>query len=58
MACHAAVKAGDPLDPEEARALIAEGKGLDAGGHCAHGRPTELTVTFEDLEKRFRRRNA
>jgi DNA mismatch repair protein MutL len=58
MACHAAVKAGDPLRPEEARALLAEGEGLDTGGHCAHGRPTELHLTFADLEKRFRRRNA
>ena len=56
MACHAAVKAGDPLGEEEARALLAEGKGLDTGGHCAHGRPTELTVTYADLEKRFRRK--
>jgi DNA mismatch repair protein MutL len=56
MACHAAVKAGDPLAPEEAQALLEEGRGLDTGGHCAHGRPTELRITFEDLEKRFRRR--
>jgi DNA mismatch repair protein MutL len=56
MACHAAVKAGDPLDPVEARALLEEGRGLETGGHCAHGRPTELRIPFEDLEKRFRRR--
>jgi DNA mismatch repair protein MutL len=58
MACHAAVKAGDPLAPAEARALLDAGRALATGGHCAHGRPTELRITFADLEKRFRRRNA
>ncbi|NUN52390.1 MAG: hypothetical protein HUU06_06350 [Planctomycetaceae bacterium] len=29
---------------------------LDTGGHCAHGRPTELRISFDDLEKRFRRK--
>jgi DNA mismatch repair protein MutL len=56
MACHAAVRAGDPLPPEAARALLEEGRGLDTGGHCAHGRPTELRIPFADLERRFRRR--
>ena len=56
MACHGAVKAGDPLSAEEARALLAEGRGLDLGGHCAHGRPTELRIPFVELEKKFRRR--
>jgi DNA mismatch repair protein MutL len=56
MACHGAVKAGDPLTPAEARALLAEGRGLDLGGHCAHGRPTELRIPFEELERKFRRR--
>ncbi len=56
MACHGAVKAGDPLGPEEARALLEAGRALPEGGHCAHGRPTELRITFADLEKRFRRR--
>jgi DNA mismatch repair protein MutL len=57
LACHAAVKAGDPLAPAEARALVEEGRSLDLGGHCAHGRPTELRMPFTELEKRFRRRN-
>ncbi|MCK6481869.1 MAG: DNA mismatch repair endonuclease MutL [Planctomycetes bacterium] len=56
MACHGAVRAGDPLTEEEARALLEEGRSLDTGGHCAHGRPTELRISFDDLEKRFRRK--
>jgi DNA mismatch repair protein MutL len=55
MACRSAVKAGDPLPPEMRRALIEEAKGLDTAGHCAHGRPTELRIGFDELEKRFRR---
>jgi DNA mismatch repair protein MutL len=56
MACHAAVRAGDPLTEAEARALLEEGRALPTGGHCAHGRPTELRISFDDLEKRFRRK--
>ncbi len=56
MACHAAVRAGDPLLPEAAAALLASGRDLPASGHCAHGRPTELRISFAELEKRFRRR--
>ena len=56
MACHAAVRAGDPLSETEARALLEEGRALPTGGHCAHGRPTELRISFDDLEKRFRRK--
>jgi DNA mismatch repair protein MutL len=55
MACHAAVRAGDFLEERESRALIEEGRTVPEGGHCAHGRPTELLLTFEDLERRFRR---
>jgi DNA mismatch repair protein MutL len=56
MACRAAVKAGDPLDPREARALLEEARELPTAGHCAHGRPTELRITFDELEKRFKRK--
>jgi DNA mismatch repair protein MutL len=57
MACHGAVRAGDPLPAAEAAALLAEGRGIPEGGHCAHGRPTEVRIPFADLERKFRRRN-
>src|SRR5262249_6121260 len=42
MACHAAVRAGDPLTPEEINALIAQRELADDTHHCPHGRPTSL----------------
>jgi len=55
MACRAAVKAGDPLNPSATRTLLDQARGLPAAGHCAHGRPTELRIRFDELERRFRR---
>jgi len=55
MACHAAVKAGDPLADEEIEALLARRQGLPRRAACPHGRPTSLTLTLSDLQKQFRR---
>jgi len=55
MACHGAVKAGDPLADEEIDALLARRQNLPRGGACPHGRPTTLTLTLSDLQKQFRR---
>lgn len=56
MACHAAIRAGDLLSPEEANALL---KSLDEvedfGGHCPHGRPVAFDISFADLERRLGR---
>ncbi|MBM4394292.1 MAG: DNA mismatch repair endonuclease MutL [Deltaproteobacteria bacterium] len=38
VACHASVRAGDPLDEREARALLASMDGIDLAGYCPHGR--------------------
>ncbi len=55
MACHAAVRAGDRLAPEEMTALVAQ-RGLVADTHhCPHGRPTALLFSRHDLERQFRR---
>ena len=55
MACHAAVRSGDALSPEEIAAL-AEMRHL-AGDthHCPHGRPTALLVTRQELDRQFKR---
>jgi DNA mismatch repair protein MutL len=55
MACHAAVRAGDRLTPEEIAALVAQRHRADASHHCPHGRPTSLRFTIHDLERQFRR---
>jgi DNA mismatch repair protein MutL len=56
LACKAAVKAGDPLPPEQIRALLGEGDALVHQHSCPHGRPTTLVITREDLERYFQRR--
>jgi len=55
MACHAAVKAGSPLSPDEMQALIARAEEADKSAACPHGRPTMLRLTLRDLERQFRR---
>jgi len=56
MACKAAVKAGDPLNPDEIAALLARREAAERSSHCPHGRPTTLRLTLRDLERQFRRR--
>lgn len=55
MACKAAVKAGDPLTPQEIDALLARRDLVDRSSNCPHGRPTTLRLTLRDLEKQFKR---
>jgi len=55
MACHAAVRAGDHLTPEEMQALVAQRHLTDDTHHCPHGRPTALLFSRDDLERQFRR---
>ena len=55
MACHAAVRAGDPLTPEEIAALVAQRQLADDTHHCPHGRPTALLFSKHDLDRQFRR---
>jgi DNA mismatch repair protein MutL len=56
MACKAAVKAGDPLSPEEIDALLQRRERAERSSHCPHGRPTTLHMSLRDLEKQFHRR--
>jgi DNA mismatch repair protein MutL len=55
MACHAAVRAGDRLTPEQMSALIAQRNLADDTHHCPHGRPTALLFSRHDLDRQFRR---
>jgi DNA mismatch repair protein MutL len=55
MACHAAVKAGDRLAPEEIDTLLAQRELARDAHHCPHGRPTALLFSRQDLERQFRR---
>jgi DNA mismatch repair protein MutL len=55
MACHAAVRSGDRLTPEEMESLIAQRALADDTHHCPHGRPTALLFSRHDLDRQFRR---
>ncbi len=55
MACHAAVRSGDALTPEEITALVAMRHLAADAHHCPHGRPTALLFTRQDLDRQFRR---
>jgi DNA mismatch repair protein MutL len=55
MACHAAVRSGDPLTAEEIGALVALRHLAADAHHCPHGRPTALLFTRQDLDRQFRR---
>jgi DNA mismatch repair protein MutL len=55
MACHSAVRAGDPLNHDEIAALIEQRELADDSHHCPHGRPTALLFSKHDLDRQFRR---
>jgi DNA mismatch repair protein MutL len=55
-ACRGAIKFGQPLTKDEMIALIKE---MEAISHkqysCPHGRPSKVEITFQELEKQFKR---
>jgi DNA mismatch repair protein MutL len=55
MACHAAVRSGDPLSSEEIAALVEMRHLSNDTHHCPHGRPTALLFTRQELDRQFRR---
>jgi len=55
MSCKAAVKGNHRMSSPEARALIDELKTLENPYHCPHGRPTIISMTKYELEKKFKR---
>ena len=55
MACKAAVKGGMKLSFQEADALISELLTLKNPYACPHGRPTLISISRYELEKKFKR---
>jgi len=56
FACHGAVRAGEPLTVPEMQNLVDQLFATDQPLSCPHGRPTLISFTLEELEKRFGRR--
>lgn len=55
MSCKAAVKGNDKLSLEEINELIDELLSLDNPYNCPHGRPTIISMTKYEIEKKFKR---
>ena len=55
MSCKAAVKGNHRLSTEEVNALLDELLTLENPYMCPHGRPTIITMTQYELEKKFQR---
>lgn len=55
MACKAAVKGNNSLTLEEVSALLVEMLTLDNPYHCPHGRPTIISMSRYEIEKKFKR---
>jgi DNA mismatch repair protein MutL len=54
-ACHAAVKANDPLTAEKMRHILDELRATAYSTVCPHGRPVMLRITRREVEKNFER---
>jgi len=57
MACHTAIKAGDDLSIDEMQELLNQLKKTKNPYSCPHGRPTMISITLYELEKKFKRIN-
>ena len=55
MACKAAVKGNNSLTLEEVSVLLDEMLTLDNPYHCPHGRPTIISMSRYEIEKKFKR---
>ncbi len=55
MACKASVKGNNTMSLEEVETLLDEMLTLDNPYNCPHGRPTLITMTKTELDKRFHR---
>lgn len=55
MSCKAAVKGNNRLSVAEANALIEQLLQLDNPYNCPHGRPTIISMSKYEIEKKFKR---
>jgi DNA mismatch repair protein MutL len=55
VACHSAVRSGDPMSPELVRRLLLRGAHVDFFAHCPHGRPVWRRWTAKDVAQWFSR---
>ncbi|MDF1539981.1 MAG: DNA mismatch repair endonuclease MutL [Candidatus Thorarchaeota archaeon] len=57
-ACHSAIRSGQKIGHEESKRLIFNLFETDAKYQCAHGRPSIIRITKQELDERFGRTGA
>ncbi|MBR5799638.1 MAG: DNA mismatch repair endonuclease MutL [Lachnospiraceae bacterium] len=55
MACKAAVKGNNSMDEKEMEVLLDQLMQLENPYHCPHGRPTIISMSKYEIEKKFKR---
>jgi DNA mismatch repair protein MutL len=55
LACRTAIRAGDPLSPAQMAVLVEAVTQQRLAYACPHGRPTHVTLSLAELERRFLR---
>jgi DNA mismatch repair protein MutL len=55
LACRTAIRAGDPLSPAQMALLVEAVTHQRLAYACPHGRPTHVTLSLAELERRFLR---
>jgi DNA mismatch repair protein MutL len=55
IACLAAIKAGDPISVEQAQTLLDDLAQAWSPATCPHGRPALISISLEELARRFGR---
>ena len=55
MSCKAAIKGNQWISETEAKHLFTELLSLENPFHCPHGRPTMISMTKQEMEKKFKR---
>ena len=55
MACKSAVKGNQSMNHAEMKGLLEQLFALENPYHCPHGRPTIISMSKADLEKKFKR---
>jgi len=55
VACHLAVRSGDPMEPAEVQALLRQMEGVDLAAFCPHGRPVIVFFPSSEVARWFKR---
>lgn len=55
IACHASVRAGQHLSPEEMKEILSQLKKCENSTTCPHGRPIIWKISKKELDKKFQR---